>query len=55
MWYFWKGIYEVEILVLVIMYCMEENLKDKTVILRTIHEERELAALVNFTRYSKMK
>lgn len=23
MWYFWKGIYEVEILVLVIPYCME--------------------------------
>lgn len=55
MWYFWKGIYEVEILVLVILYCMEENLRDKSVILRTEREKGELVALVNSTRYSKTK
>lgn len=52
---FLKGIYEVEILVLVIPYCMEENLKEKKVILRTVHEKGELVALVNFTRYGKTK
>lgn len=55
MWYFWKGIHEVEILVLVIPYCMEENLKDKSVMLRTEREKGELVDLVNSTRYSKMK
>lgn len=47
---FFKGICEVEILVLVIPYCMEENLNDKRVILRTVREKGELAAPVNSTR-----
>lgn len=45
MWYFWKGIYEVEALISVIPYCMEENIKDQRAILRTVSEKGELVGL----------
>lgn len=44
MWYFWKGIYEVEVLISVVPYCMEETVKDQRAILRTVSAKRELVA-----------
>jgi len=41
MQYFSKGIYEVEVSISPIPYCVEENVKDQRTILRTVSEKGE--------------
>lgn len=49
MQYFWKGIYKVEVLISVIPYCMEENVKDRRAILRTVRKDTWLLMAVVLT------
>ena len=49
MQYFWKGIYKVEVLISVILYCMEENVKDRRAILRTVRKDSWLLLAVALT------